>query len=71
MHVVIALIYGFTSWLSAMAYAIIARPDIFAVAFFCGPLIVSGSMIVLFALDCGLSLALRALRARFSAWRHQ
>lgn len=64
MHCVIAILYGFTIWLSCLAYAVIVGGRWGAV--FCmAPLIVSGASAVLLTVDlatCGLVRAWRAYR---------
>lgn len=61
MHVVIAILYGFTFWLSCLCYALITqgRWGVVALAM---PLFVSGAAAVLLALDLTIHLAWKAWR---------
>lgn len=59
MHVVIAVLYGFTFWLSCLSYALITqgRWGVVALAM---PLFVSGAAAVLLALDLAIHLLWKA-----------
>jgi hypothetical protein len=59
MHVLIACIYGWTLWFSAMAYTLIVGGPFWVVAA-CGPFIISGAMAFIWALEY----AIRKLHAR-------
>lgn len=61
MHVVIAVLYGFTFWLSCLAYAVITQGRWGAVALAL-PLFVSGGAAVLLTLDLAIHLICRAWR---------
>ncbi len=50
MHIVICLIYGLTCWFSLMAYAAITGLNL-GLAVIGGPVVVSGSIVALIALD--------------------
>ncbi len=56
MHVTIALLYGLTVWVSLVAYAAITGTVSITVLILCFPLVISGSCIVLWALDLGLTM---------------
>lgn len=57
MHVTIALLYGLTVWVSLVAYAAITGTVSLTVLILCFPLVISGSCLVLWALDFGLTKA--------------
>lgn len=61
MHYVIALLYGFTLWLGAVLFCLILTPDLAHIAILACPLIVSGSMVVILALDWAIWRAVAAL----------
>lgn len=54
MHIVAAVAYGFTVWLAMLLYAGLAGEH-FAAVFLCAPVIISGSMCVLWALEWAVS----------------
>jgi hypothetical protein len=61
MHVFVAGLYGLTIWVSLLAFTAIVRADLWLV--FClGPVVVSGSMLALWALDAGLTVLLASWR---------
>ena len=61
MHIVLAILYGFTVWISAIAYMAIAGGPVGLVAI-SGPVIISGAIAFLYSLDLAIS-ALRRLWA--------
>ena len=54
MHIVLAILYGFTVWLSAISYMAIAGGPMGWVIMAC-PVVISGSIVILFALDLAVS----------------
>lgn len=61
MHVLLVLLYGGTIWLSALAYTLIAGGPFWLVAA-CGPFIVSGSMMAIWAGDLALAWMARSIK---------
>lgn len=73
MHITLLVLYGLTSWLAVMAYALIAGTVSLATVALAGPFIISGAVVFLVALDLALrsltAAVLRQVRAR-RAVRH-
>lgn len=67
MHVVIALTYGLTIWMASVIYAVIAAPNWIGIAIAIAPLVISGCMVVLFALDWVVNCISKAITALLSA----
>ena len=55
MHVLIAIIYGFTIWFALIGYSVITQSGHTGLILWTGPLTISGSMIALFMLDHALA----------------
>lgn len=51
MHVVIALTYGLTIWMASVIYALIVAPQWAGITIALAPVVISGCMIALLALD--------------------
>lgn len=64
MNVFIATLYGMIIWLSVMAYCIIVGGPLLKVTLW-GPVIVSGFVMVVLAMDYGLTGAVKAFRRRY------
>lgn len=61
MHFVITAFYGGTVWLAMLAYMLIIEGPFWVVAA-CGPFVISGAMIAIWALEY----AIHSLQARFT-----
>lgn len=61
MHVVIALTYGLTIWMASVIYALIAAPKWTGIAIALAPIVVSGSMAALLALDWAVTITTKAI----------
>ena len=51
MHVVIALTYGLTIWMASVIYALIVAPQWAGITIALAPVVISGCMVGLLALD--------------------
>jgi len=60
-HILILTLYGFTVWLSWLAYALITWRAV-GLLVFCGPLIISGCAITLAGVDFAVAQAIAWVR---------
>ena len=60
MHVIIAIAYAFLLWLALLVLALLGNGSVFWVAA-CAPLIVSGAVCMLLAVDFAIEAAVRAV----------
>lgn len=67
MHVVIALTYGLTIWMASVIYAVIAAPKWTGIAIAIAPVVISGCMIALLALDWVVNCISKAIMASLAS----
>ena len=67
MHVVIALTYGLTIWMASVIYALIVAPQWAGIAIALAPVVISGCMVGLLALDWVVNSLTKAILSAASA----
>lgn len=67
MHVVIALTYGLTIWMASVIYAFIAAPQWAGITIAVAPVVISGCMAALLALDWVVNSISKAITASLTA----
>lgn len=66
LHIALAMLYGISVWLSALAYSFEVQPDVFLVVLVCGPFIVSGLALFLILADIIRDSLKQAIRDRLT-----
>ncbi len=67
MHVVIALTYGLTIWMASVIYALIVAPQWAGITIALAPVVISGCMVGLLALDWVVNAITKAIMASLAA----
>lgn len=69
MHVVIALTYGLTIWMASVIYALIVAPKWAGITIAVAPVVISGCMAAILALDWAVNCITKATMAALGSVR--